>query len=285
MTTMYNTTGYDPGAFLTNLKNTALQKYNQQMGASGGAADIAAKTASLPNPVFSRKYNPNPTGLDSLPITGQEILQGFNKINPMAMVIEKGINLPEINELEYQYGPGYTGKPSDARHMAAANNISNAVSNLIEKGSLGLVPESVSTFIGDATPNVAGGIKELISLGYNVLPTGDITPSEAIDMFKEDIAANYQGSFGIPQNTMTAKDIYEKVYSEPQEEINFSGLPIQVGSIYPSYFEDKEEFDRTGRGVYAGRPVYYSEGPDLPQGGLVYSGTAEDLENFYSSMQ
>ena len=46
---MYNTAGYDPGAFLTNLKNTALQKYNQQMGASGGAADIAIETKSKPN--------------------------------------------------------------------------------------------------------------------------------------------------------------------------------------------------------------------------------------------
>jgi len=49
MAMMYNTAGYDPGAFLTNLKNTALQKYNQQMGASGGAADIQVKTASSPN--------------------------------------------------------------------------------------------------------------------------------------------------------------------------------------------------------------------------------------------
>ena len=43
---MYNTAGYDPGAFLTNLKNNLFQKYNQQMGASGGAADIGAPTAS-----------------------------------------------------------------------------------------------------------------------------------------------------------------------------------------------------------------------------------------------
>jgi L-asparaginase II len=49
MAMMYNTAGYDPGAFLTNLKNTALQKYNQQMGASGGAADIAIETKSKPN--------------------------------------------------------------------------------------------------------------------------------------------------------------------------------------------------------------------------------------------
>lgn len=281
---MYNTAGYDPGAYLTNLKNTALQKYNQQMGASGGAADISAPTASQATPVYSQRFNPNPTGLASVPRTDMQNIEDYNTITNLSP-INQLMNKSEIDALELKYGPGYTGKPSDARHMAAANNISNNISNAIQKGSFGLVPDSVSNIIGDVAPNVAGGLKELISLGYNVLPTGDITPSEAFDMFLEDISANYQGSFGIPQNTMTSKDIYENVYNEPQEEINFSGLPIGINAIYPSYFEDKEEFDRTGRGVYAGRPVYYSEGPDLPQGGLVYSGTLDDLENFYSSIR
>ena len=46
MTQMYNISSYDPGAYLTNLKNEALQRYNQQMGASGAGADISLPTAS-----------------------------------------------------------------------------------------------------------------------------------------------------------------------------------------------------------------------------------------------
>ena len=249
MTTMYNTAGYDPGAFLTNLKNTALQKYNQQMGASGGAADIAAKTASLPTRIK--------TGIQSI-LPNKNLFQ-LSNLGQLAKV-------PEIDQLGLEYG--LTEQPEKvnlARHAAASRELANTLSPNIPGGR----------YIGN-TLSFLGGLAEegsdLASRGLSALPA-----------IREDISANIEG-LKYPTGT-TAQEIYQNIYNEPQEEINFSGLPIGINAIYPSYFEDKEEFDRTGRGVYAGRPVYYSEGPDLPQGGLVYSGTLDDLENFYSSMQ
>ena len=63
MATMYNISGYDPGAYLTGLKNIALQKYNEQMGASGAGADISAPTASQASNIaraLARNYAYNP---------------------------------------------------------------------------------------------------------------------------------------------------------------------------------------------------------------------------------
>jgi hypothetical protein len=158
------------------------------------------------------------------PSIPQRIKKGISSLvpliqnNPMAKLAQQAINAPEIAQLESEYGPGYTGKPSDARHQAAANEISKSVSNLIDKGSFGLVPEKFRNFLGDIVPNLGGGIKELGSLVYNIAPNrlgipSPMPPKEALDMAIEDVKANYEGSFGT-DNTKTAREIYEDVYRE-----------------------------------------------------------------------
>ena len=243
---MYDISNYNPGAFLTNLKNEALQRYNQQMGASGAGADIAVKTASLPTRIK--------TGIQSV-LPSKNLFQ-LSNLGQLAKV-------PEIDQLGLEYG--LTEQPEKvnlARHAAASRELANTLSPNIPGGR----------YIGN-TLSFLGGLAEegsdLASRGLSALPA-----------IREDISANIEG-LKYPTGT-TAREIYEDIYSEPQFQ---ETIPIQLNAIYPAYFEDKEEFDRTGRGVYAGRPVYYSEGPDLPQGGLVYAGTAEDLQDFYSSMQ
>ena len=205
-------------AFMRQYVDNYVQDYNRR-----NQGEVAAKVRT-------------PVRKPSIP---QRIKKGISSLvpliqnNPMAKLAQQAINAPEIAQLESEYGPGYTGKPSDARHQAASNEISKSVSNLIDKGSFGLVPEKVRDFVGDIVPNLGGGIKELGSLVYNIAPNrfgvpSPMPPKEALDMAIEDIAANYEGSFGT-DNTKTAREIYEDVYREQptvnpldyQNEFNF----------------------------------------------------------------
>jgi hypothetical protein len=105
-------------------------------------------------------------------------------------------------DLENQFGREYgvqntaIGPASDARHMAAMNNLSNTLSPM---------NNPVGNFIGDTLAFGAGLINEApaLSRGFNAQNLGEI---------KEDIAANFRGSFGTP-NTATAQGIYEDVFS------------------------------------------------------------------------
>ena len=105
-------------------------------------------------------------------------------------------------DLENQFGREYgvqntaIGSASDARHMAAMNNLSNTLSPMNNR---------VGNFIGDTLAFGAGLINEVPALGrgFNAQNLGEI---------KEDIAANFRGSFGTP-NTATARGIYEDVFS------------------------------------------------------------------------
>ena len=313
MTQMYDISNYDPGAFLTNLKNEALQRYNQQMGASGAGADISLPTASQATNIASKYLGvlPNlqssPEGLTSIytgvpPGAKQQIMDtGFTG--------NKVFATPDIETARtYATDSKFKGVPGlrQTGDILEAQVPTSQVEDMLKKGALGtreivLDPESASKVYQEGI----GNIVESPSIGHKVFKTlsrtlpiagGVLAVGDAVQRAQE---GDYAGAalsglgalpvVGIPatltQYATDALGLTGQEREEPQEEINFSGLPIQVGSIYPAYFEDKEEFDRTGRGVYAGRPVYYSEGPDLPQGGLVYSGTLEDLENFYSSMQ
>ena len=210
-------------AFMRQYVDNYVQDYNRR-----NQGEVAAKVMPRPVPIPSPIIPQNPRDT----IT-QRIKEGFSSLikdpipnyNPMAEIAKQVMNKSELDKLESepQYGPGYTGKPSDARHQAGANEISKNVSNLIDKGSFGLVPEKFRDFLGDIVPNLGGGLKELVSLGYNVLPTGDVTPSEAFDMFKEDIAANYKGSFGT-DNTKTAREIYEDVYGINNPKDDYGGV-------------------------------------------------------------
>jgi len=314
MAMMYNTAGYDPGAFLTNLKNTALQKYNQQMGASGGAADISAPTASQATNIASRYLGvlPNlqssPEGLTSIytgvpPGAKQQIMDtGFTGNKVFAT---PDIETAKTYAIDSKNLRG-TGLGKQTGDILQAQVPTSQIEDMLKKGALGtreivLDPESASKVYQEGI----GNIVESPSLGHKVFKTLSRTLPiaggvlAAGDAYQRAQEGDYAGAalsglgtlpvVGIPatlaQYATDALGLTGQEREEPQEEINFSGLPIGINAIYPSYFEDKEEFDRTGRGVYAGRPVYYSEGPDLPQGGLVYSGTLNDLENFYSSIR
>jgi len=181
MTQMYNISNYDPGAYLTGLKNIALQKYNQQMGASGAGADIAVKTASLPTRIK--------TGIQSV-LPSKNLFQ-LSNLGQLAKV-------PEIDQLGLEYG--LTEQPEKvnlARHAAASRELANTLSPNIPGGR----------YIGN-TLSFLGGLAEegsdLASRGLSALPA-----------IREDISANIEG-LKYPTGT-TAREIYEDIYNEPQE--------------------------------------------------------------------
>tara|TARA_R100001015_G_scaffold6478_1_gene2534 strand:- start:276 stop:1037 length:762 start_codon:yes stop_codon:yes gene_type:complete len=253
MTQMYDISNYNPGAFLTNLKNEALQKYKQYTSGSGTGSDIAVRTASGPN----------------YAVRAQELAKPF-----IGMAKQYGFG-DDPSKIQ--------GLGSDVRHtVGTALGRDAVIDNIAAK--TGLDPNQLySGGLLKALGNVAiiGGTiaQEIPDAIRGVRESGLAGLNQPI----EDVRANLR-AINVPYNTPEETLVNYAVEQSPSAYMA-SGIPIQLNAIYPSYFEDKEEFDRTGRGVYAGRPVYYSEGPDLPQGGLVYSGTAEDLQDFYSSMQ
>ena len=101
------------------------------------------------------------------------------------------------------------GISSDARHMAAMNELSNSLSPMNNK---------FGNFIGDTLAFGAGAINEVPALfrGLNSKNLGEI---------KEDIIANYKGSFGTPNQT-TAEQIYGDVFE--------GSTPAKTASV-PTY--------------------------------------------------
>ena len=124
---------------------------------------------------------------------------------PGTSFIDRLYNPEQIVELENKYGNEYgilnsaAGPLSDARHMAAMNNLSNSLSPMDNK---------FGNFIGDTGAFTAGLINELPALGrgFNKQNLGEIV---------EDIKANYAGSFGTPNQT-TSEDIYNQVFGNQQ---------------------------------------------------------------------
>jgi len=209
-------------AFMRQYVDNYVQNYKER-----NKGEVAAKVMPRPVPIIPQR--PRAT-IPQIVKKGISNLIPLIQNNPIAKLAQKSMNLPELNKLESepQYGPGYTGKPSDARHQAGANEISKNVSNLIDKGSLGLVPEKVRDFLGDIVPNLGGGIKELGSLIYNTAPNrfgvpSPMPPKEALDMAIEDVKANYKGSFGT-DNTKTAREIYEDVYGINNPKDDYGGV-------------------------------------------------------------
>ena len=202
MTQMYNISNYDPGAFLTNLKNEALQKYNQQMGASGTGADIAVKTASLPTRIK--------TGIQS--ILPNKNLFELSNLGQLAKV-------PEIDQLGLEYG--LTEQPEKvnlARHAAASRELANTLTPNIPGGR----------YIGN-TLSFLGGLAEE---GSDLAKRGIM---EAGPEVLTDIVSNYKG-LKYPTGT-TAREVYEDIYSEPQE-----GL-VSLPEVQPTYTYDPEQLD------------------------------------------
>ena len=127
------------------------------------------------------------------------------KSSPFSNFIDKLYNPEQIVELENKFGNAYqignsaAGPLSDARHMAAMNNLSNSLSPM---------NNGIGNFIGDTGAFTAGLINEIPALGrgFNKQNLGEIV---------EDIKANYAGSFGTPNQT-TSEDIYNQVFGNQQ---------------------------------------------------------------------
>ena len=62
----------------------------------------------------------------------------------------------KILDLEIKHGVGATGLPSDARHMAAMNELSKTIATPISK-----ISEPLGTFVGDTGAFAAGLINEI----------------------------------------------------------------------------------------------------------------------------
>lgn len=114
-------------------------------------------------------------------------------------------NPGQISDLENlyarQYGIDNTsgGIISNARHMAAMNNLSNTIAAPFNK-----ISEPLGTFIGDAGAFAMGAAGEVPALfrGLNRKNLGEIG---------EDLVANFRGSFGTPNQT-TAEQIYQNEF-------------------------------------------------------------------------
>ena len=152
-----------------------------------------------------------PEGTDALAPTPVEkvrdnfykgIQENFGK--PISNFLNTGMDADTVAALENKairdYGlDSATGPVSDFRHMAALNELSKTLSPMDNR---------VGEFIGDTLAFGGGLINEIPALfrGLNPQNLGEI---------KEDIIANYKGTYGTPQ-TMQPIDIYNQVFGNQQ---------------------------------------------------------------------
>ena len=140
-----------------------------------------------------------------------------NLFNTAAQKVSDFANLDKVQALESKYGAGSTGLPSDARHMAAMNQLSNAIATPINK-----ISEPLGTFVGDTGAFAAGLINEIPGVYRSIKGEAPIK-----DVW-EDIAANWKGSFGTP-NITTSEEIYKDVYGIPSIDPTGRNLFTQYG--------------------------------------------------------
>ena len=178
---------------------------------------------------------------------------------PISNFLNNLMNADQIAALEKQFGSKYGitntsgGKASDARHMAAMNELSNSLSPMNNK---------FGNFIGDTLAFGAGAINEIPALFRGL-------DSKNLGEIKEDIIANYKGSFGTPNQT-TAEQIYGDVFE--------GSTPVQTASV-PTYGTASAEditidggmlnspFMETqiGPRVIAAENAYYNQGKMPPE--------------------
>jgi len=181
------------------------------------------------------------------------------KSSPFSNFIDGLYNPEQIAALENEYGSKYGitntsgGISSDARHMAAMNNLSNSLSPFDNK---------FGNFIGDTGAFAAGLINELPALGrgFNKQNLGEIV---------EDIKANYAGSFGTPNQT-TAEQIYGDVFEENTPARTASvptygtaaaeDITIDGGMLNSPFMENQ-----IGPRVIAAENAYYNQGKMPPE--------------------
>lgn len=131
----------------------------------------------------------------------QDVYSGAKNIGARGnSFLDSLYNADLINQLGYQAFKNYpsdsaTGPLSNARHMAASNELSKSLSPFNNR---------IGEFIGDTLSYGAGLINEVPALfrGFN---------KENFDAIKEDLAANYAGTYGTP-NTTTAQQIYNQMF-------------------------------------------------------------------------
>jgi len=130
------------------------------------------------------------------------IQENFGK--PISNFLNTGMDADTVAALENKAIRDYrldsaTGPVSDFRHMAALNELSKTLSPMDNR---------VGEFIGDTLAFSGGLINEIPALfrGLNSQNLGEI---------KEDIIANYKGTYGTPQ-TMQPIDIYNQVFGNQQ---------------------------------------------------------------------
>jgi len=135
--------------------------------------------------------------------------------SPFSNFLNNLYNADQIAALENEYGSKYGitntsgGISSDARHMAAMNELSKSLSPMNNR---------VGEFIGDTGAFLAGAVNEIPALFRGL-------DSKNLKEIKEDIIANYKGSFGTPNQT-TAEQIYGDVFE--------GSTPARTASV-PTY--------------------------------------------------
>ena len=208
----------------------------------GGPRTPSGVTVTNKTKPQTYKYNVKPT-IDRF----QKGL--FNKLSKLA-------NLGKISDLEAEALsktglPSATGVISDARHLAAMNELSKSLSPFGGK---------IGEFIGDAGAFTAGLINEVPALGRGL-------SKENLDAIKEDIVANF-GVFSTPQTT-TAEQIYASKGLKKGGRVGFNVGGItdpQALAIYNSMnaygFSDQEIADTiTAQGYDAGT---LGQSPSIP---------------------
>ena len=213
-------------------------------GGGGGPRTPSGVTVTNKTGPQTYKYNVKPT-IDRF----QKGL--FNKLSKLA-------NLGKISDLEAEALsktglPSATGVISDARHLAAMNELSKSLSPFGGK---------IGEFIGDAGAFTAGLINEVPALGRGLT-------KENLDAIKEDIVANF-GVFSTPQTT-TAEQIYASKGLKKGGRVGFNvgGITDPAAlSIYNSMnaygFSDQEIADAiTAQGYDAGT-LGQTTTPDTP---------------------
>jgi hypothetical protein len=137
-------------------------------------------------------------------------------------------NRDKILNLELEYGVGSTGLPSDARHMAAMNELSKTIAAPISK-----ISEPLGTFAGDTGAFLAGAINEIPGVYRS------ITGEAPIRDTWEDIVANWKGTFGT-SNIETPEQIYKNVYGIPNTTTANRNLFTQYGYGMPERFKQQQ---------------------------------------------
>ena len=153
----------------------------------------------------------------------QDVYSGAKNIGAKGnSFLDSLYNADLINQLGYQAFKNYpsdsaTGPLSDARHMAAMNELSKSLSPFDNK---------FGNFIGDTAAIALGAINELPDFfrGANpaMLAAGLATNNpvtmraglddKAVAAGMEDLSANYAGTYGTP-NTTSAQQIYDQVFN------------------------------------------------------------------------